>query len=201
MRKTCLLLLMLWLVQPWMAGAMVLDRILAVVNGEIIALSDVESELIFFEGLGISDSAIQEKVQKLIDQKLFLTEAKRFDVGNPSESEIQEELQRMQKRFASPDLFEKALRQSGMTLEDLKQKITEHLIVDRFIDQRIRFFVIVLPEEISHYYDDHHSDFQNKPLADVENEIEKLLTTQKAKEKLEDYLSKVRAKANIQINF
>ena len=201
MRKTCLLFLMLWFVQPWMAGAMVLDRVLAVVNGEIIALSDVESELIFFEGRGISDSAIQEEVQKLIDQKLFLTEAKRFDVGNPTASEIQEDLQRLQKRFASPDLFEKALRQNGMTLEDLKQKITEHLIVDRFIDQRIRFFVIVLPEEISRYYDDHHPDFQNKPLADVENEIEKLLTTQKAKEKLEDYLSKVRAKANIQINF
>jgi peptidyl-prolyl cis-trans isomerase SurA len=183
-----------------MAEAIVLDRILAVVNGEIIALSDAEGELVFFEGRAVSDSAIQEEVQKLIDQKLFLAEAKRFDVGSPSESEVQEELQRIQRRFASPDLFEKALRENAMTLEDLKHKVTEHLIVDRFIDQRIRFFVIVLPEEVSRYYDEHHSDFQNKPLENVENEIEKFLTTQKAKEKLEDYLSKVRAKANIQIN-
>lgn len=200
-------LVVLWFLQAWIAEAIVLDRVLAVVNGEIISLSEVESELIFFDQVnpapekGFSDSDIQAGIQKLIDHKLLLAEAKRFDVEDPTPKQIQEKLEEIQKRFSTPGGFEKTLRQNAMTLEDLKQKIAEHLIVDRFIDQRIRFFVIVLPEEIASYYAEHQADFQGRPLDEVEKDIERILLEQKEKTKLEDYLTKLRTKANIQINF
>ncbi len=205
--KKYFFLVALWFFQAWIAEAIVLDRVLAVVNGEIISLSDVESELIFFDQVnpapekGFSDSDIQAGIQKLIDHKLLLAEAKRFDVENPTPKQIQENLEETQKRFSTPGGFEKALRQNAMTLEDLKQKIAEHLIVDRFIDQRIRFFVIVLPEEIASYYAEHQADFQGRPLDEVEKDIERILLEQKEKTKLEDYLTKLRTKANVQINF
>ncbi len=205
--KKYFFLVALWSFQAWIAEAIVLDRVLAVVNGEIISLSEVESELTFFDQVnpvqekGLSDSAIQAGIQKLIDHKLLLAEAKRFDVEDLTGKEIQEKLEEMQKRFSTPGSFEKALRQNAMTPEDLKQKIAEHLIVDRFIDQRIRFFVIVLPEEISRYYAENKADFQGKPSDEVEKDIERILLEQKEKTKLEDYLSKVKAKVSIQINF
>ncbi len=200
-------LVVLWFFQAWIAEAIVLDRVLAVVNGEIVSLSEVESELIFFDQVnpapekGFSDSDIQAGIQKLIDHKLLLAEAKRFDVEDPTPKQIQEKLEEIQKRFSTPGGFEKALRQNAMTLEDLKQKIAEHMIVDRFIDQRIRFFVIVLPEEIASYYAEHQADFQGRPLDEVEKDIERILLEQKEKTKLEDYLTKLRTKANVQINF
>lgn len=200
-------LVTLWLFQAWTAEAVVLDRVLAVVNGELISLSEVESELIFFDQVnpdqekGFSDSVIQTGTQKLIDHKLLLAEAKRFDVEDPTPQKIQKKLEEIQKRFGTPAAFEKALRQNAMTLEDLKQKITEHLIVDGFIDQRIRFFVIVLPEEISRYYAENQTNFQGKPLAEVEKDIERILLEQKEGKKLEDYLRILKNKASIQINF
>ncbi len=200
-------LVALWFFQAWITEAIVLDRVLAVVNGEIVSLSEVESELIFFDQVnpapekGFSDSDIQAGIQKLIDHKLLLAEAKRFDVEDPTPKQIQEKLEEIQKRFSTPGGFEKALRQNAMTLEDLKQKIAEHMIVDRFIDQRIRFFVIVLPEEIASYYAEHQADFQGRPLDEVEKDIERILLEQKEKTKLEDYLTKLRTKANVQINF
>jgi peptidyl-prolyl cis-trans isomerase SurA len=205
--KNIFFLVALWFFQAWMAEAIVLDRVLAVVNGEIISLSDVENELIFFGEVkpvpekGFSDSDIQAGIQRLIDHKLLLAEAKRFDVENPNSKQIQEKLEEIQKRFSTPGDFEKALRQNAMTLEDLKQKIAEHLIVDRFIDQRIRFFAIVLPEEIAGYYAEHQADFQGKPLEEVEKDIERILLEQKEKAKLEDYLRILKNKASIQINF
>ncbi len=197
----------LWFFQVWVAEAVVLDRVLAVVNGEIISLSEVESEMIFFgqvnraQEKGLSDSVMQAEIQKLIDHKLFLNEAKRFDVEDPTETEIQGKLEEVQKQFSTPQTFEKNLRQNAMTLEDLKQRIKEHLIIDRFIDQRIRFFLIVLPEDISRYYTENKADFQGKSLDEVEKEIERILLEQKEKAKLEDYLSKIKTKARIQINF
>jgi peptidyl-prolyl cis-trans isomerase SurA len=193
--------------QVWTAEAIVLDRILAVVNGEIISLSEVESGLIFFDQVkpiqekGFSDSLIRTGIQNLIDHKLLLAEAKRFDVEVPTEEEMNQKLEEIQRRFNNPGEFEKALRQNVITLEDLRQKIAEHLIVDRFIEQRIRFFAIVLPDEIARYYAEHQADFQGKPLEEVEKDIETILLEEKEKAKLEDYLKKLRSKASIQINF
>ena len=207
MKRKYLFLVALLFFQVWVAEAVVLDRVLAVVNGEIISLSEVEGELTFFgqvdpaQEKGLSDSVIQAEIQKLIDHKLLLTEAKRFDVEDPTETEIQGRLEEVQKQFSTPQTFEKNLRQNAMTLEDLKQRIKEHLIIDRFIDQRIRFFLIVLPEDISRYYTENQADFKGKSLDEVEKEIERILLEQKEKTKLEDYLSKVKTKARIQINF
>ena len=205
------LFLVLWSLQPGLSEAMVLDRILAVVNGEVISLSDVESDLIFLskvehppqgdQGGNLSDSAIRAGIWELINHKLLLAEAKRFDVEDPTESQIHQGLEIIQNRFPSPAAFEMALRQNAMTQEDLRQKVKEHLRVNRFIDQRIRFFVIVLPEEISRYYSENQGKFQDKTYEEAEKEIEKFLSETKAKDKLEAYLSNLKAKASIQINF
>jgi len=63
------LFLVLWPLQPGSSAVIVLDRILAVVNGEVISLSDVESDLFYFSkvepppqrdlGGTLSDSAIR----------------------------------------------------------------------------------------------------------------------------------------------
>jgi len=205
------LFLVLWPLQPGSSEVIVLDRILAVVNGEVISLSDVESDLFFFSkvepppqrdlGRTLSDSAIRTGIRELINQKLLLAEAKRFDVEDPTERQIAEELEIIQNRFPSPAAYEMARRRNAMTLEDLRQRVKEHLRVNRFIDQRIRFFVIVLPEEISQYYSENQEKFQHKTYEEAEKEIEMFLTEAKAKEKLEAYLSNLKTKASIQINF
>lgn len=195
--------------QPWPSDAILLDRIVAVVNGEVISLSDVESELFFFgkinaspqgDQMNLPDSSIRVGVQELINHKLLLAEAKRFDVEDPTEMQIQRELEIIKNRFRSPQGFEMALRQNAMDPEDLKQKIKEHLIVNRFKDQRIRFFVIVLPDEISRYYSENQETFQGKTYEEAEKEIERLLSEEKMKDKLKAYLSNLRAKASVQVN-
>ena len=211
MRTFFFVILILWPLQPWLSEAIVLDRILAVVNGEVISQSDVESEFVFFSKVEnqthldragkLSDSVIRIGTRELINQKLLLAEAKRFDVEDPTESQIHQELEIIQNRFPSPAAFEMALRQNAMTLEDLQKKVKEHLRVNRFIDQRIRFFVIVLPEEISGYYSENQGKFKDKTYEEAEKEIEKSLSEAKTKDRLEAYLSNLRARANIQINF
>ena len=205
------LFLVLWPLQPGSSAVIVLDRILAVVNGEVISLSDVESDLFYFSkvepppqrdlGGTLSDSAIRTGIRELINQKLLLAEAKRFDVEDPTERQIDHELEIIQNRFPSPAAFEMALRRNAMTPEDLRQRVKEHLRVNRFVDQRIRFFVILLPEEISQYYSENQGKFQHKTYEEAEKEIEMFLTEAKAKGKLEAYLSNLKTKASIQINF
>ena len=211
MRIWVSLFLIFWPLQPGLSEAIVLDRILAVVNGELISLGDVEGDLVFFgkvEGLphvdrkgNLPDFAIRSGIRELINRRLLLAEAKKFDVEDPTEMQIRQELQFIQNRFPSSEAFEMALRQNAITLEDLRQGVKEHLRVDRFIDQRIRFFVIVLPEEVSRYYSENQGKFQDKTFEEAEKEIENSLSEIKTKDKLEAYLSNLKAKASIQINF
>jgi len=200
-------LLTLWILQAVISTAFILDRILAVVNGEVISLSDVERELFFFDNVDphtqadgknkFSDSAIEAGTHKLINHKLLLAEAKRFDVENPDEARIQRDLEKIQKRFASQSEFEKALHLNTITQEDLRQMVKEHLKVNRFVDQRIRFFVIVLPAEMSKYYSENQENFQGKTYEEAEKEINQILLTLKGKGKLEDLLLKLKANAEV----
>ena len=203
-RGLCLILLALHCLAP-SAQAVVLDQILAVVNGEIIPLSRVESRLFLLQSPTpqrgpYSEEKLQQGLQGMINHKLLLAEAERFGVEDPSREEIQQEVEAFRKRFPLEEDFEQALRRHAMTQDDLRRMLYEHQRVTRFIEQRISFFVIVLPDEISQYYDEHRQDFPDRTYEEAQEEIESILSRQKEKKKLDLFLSKLRSEARIEIS-
>ena len=87
-----------------------------------------------------------------------------------------------------------------MTPDDLRRMLYEHQMVTRFIEQRIGFFVIVLPDELSQYYDEHRQDFPDRTYEEAQEEIESILSRQKEKKKLDLFLPKLRSEARIEIS-
>ena len=96
------------------------DSILAVVNGEIITLSMVEDAMnaIWTDPQDIPQSR-QEALQKLIDHKLMLQEARKR-VAVVSAENLANAVVGVVSRFASPEDLSRALRQRGITQEDLE---------------------------------------------------------------------------------
>ena len=211
-----ILLTLLCLASP--VQGMVLDRILAVVNGEIISLGSVEGRLAFLgksvpqQAGPLSEEDLQTGIQEMINHILLLAEAERFGVEQPAAEQVQSKLDIIKKRFSSSSAFEHALRQHAMTLENLRQTVGEHLIVTRFIAQRIGFFIIILPKEISQYYTEHQQEFQNQIQNQTQNqiqnqinektqkEIESILFQQKERKKLDEFILNLRASARIEIS-
>lgn len=100
----------------------------------------------------------QSYLATLIRRRVLQPEAAARGVAVTAD-EVAEQLAEIQAEFATPSAFEEALREQGLTLDQLEQ-----LIADRTLEQKLRESVNadLAPSdaEIQAYYDDNISDYQ-----------------------------------------
>ena len=132
------------------------NRIVAIVNDEIITEADVTSHVeAVLDNEEIpaserSDSAAVHHVvlRRLIDQRLMRQEAKRAGVS-VSPEEVLERLTMLQGRFRSVEEFDAFLKEGGVSKEQLKEQLRDQLVVQRLIDERVRATIVVSPQEVA----------------------------------------------------
>ncbi len=187
--------------------AKVVERIAAVVNNRIITLSALNAAIelrkadIQIEEDIADEDIIREKVLwELIDRALIINEAEKFGMSKIPDAEIAEALEEMKKAYSTDDDFERALSKWGMNIDDLRLYIKEQIISIKFIDQRIRFFVNVSDEDIAKFYIENKSSFGNKLMEDIKSEVEVFLAEEEVARQLEEYIKKLKAKAEIRVN-
>lgn len=151
----------------------VVDKIVAVVNDEVITQREVDALLfsVFtqlsatYEGEELEErlrKARQDAIQQLIDNKLVLSEAKKQKII-VSEEEITELIDETKANFASEVEFEEALDSQSLRLIDLKERYKEQVMLKKIIDKIIRKEVSISPGEYISYYQSHPDQFK-KPL-------------------------------------
>ncbi|MBI5181255.1 MAG: SurA N-terminal domain-containing protein [Nitrospirae bacterium] len=187
--------------------AKVVDRVAAVVNNRVITLSTLnaatelrKADIQIEEDISDEDLIREKILRELIDRSLIINEAEKFGMTKLPDAEITEALEEIKKAYPTEVEFEKALSRWGMNTEDLRLYIKEQITALKFIDQRIRFFVKISDEEIDKFYKEKKSSFGNKSLDEVKEEIEVYLTEEEVARQLEEYVKKIRAKAEIRIN-
>lgn len=131
------------------AAASRIDRVLAVVNGEPVTLSEV------FEAMALAPGAeptLEETLERLIDARLMEHEARRYPQEPPSEEESEATLRALMDRFATPDDYRATLRRLGIAEDYLRKRIRRELVVDRYVDRRFRPLVQVAQRDVEEYY-------------------------------------------------
>jgi hypothetical protein len=115
-----------------------IDRIMAVVGGQPITLSDVAGVRQFqlIEVPGDAPDPIGFVVDRLIDRTLMLAEVNRFQPPEPDASEIDSRVNEMQARAGSTAAFEKSLAMTGMTAEQIRRFVRDSLRMDTYVNQR-----------------------------------------------------------------
>jgi hypothetical protein len=130
-----LLALALGFQQP---SAAVIDRIMAVVGGQPIMLTDVTAATTFQlvdVPAGTAD-ATQYVLVRLIRRTLILTEVDRFQPPEPDESEIRTRVDDLERRAGSPDAFQRELAVTGMTRDQLRRYIRDDLRIRTYLLER-----------------------------------------------------------------
>ena len=122
---------------PSRGGAEVIDRVLAVVSGSLITLSDVNAA----HDLGLvtprpSGDPIRDVLSQLIDRELQLAEVDRYAPPEPSAADVDREVQAVRLRFPSPEAFEAVLARSGIDLAHLRETMRENLRIRGYLAQR-----------------------------------------------------------------
>jgi hypothetical protein len=119
------------------ARAETIDRVLAVVAGQLITLSDVTaaSDL----GLQSADAAadpVRAVLDKLIDRELVLAEVDRYAPAEPTVEAVDREVERVRQRFPSAAAFDAALARSGIDEVHLRETLRQDLRMRAYLDQR-----------------------------------------------------------------
>ena len=119
------------------ASAEIIDRLLAVVGGQLITLSDVTAarDLGLQSVEGAADP-VRAVLSKLIDRELVLAEVDRYAPPEPTAQAIEQEVERIRARFASPDVLASTLARSGFDEKQLREIIRQDLRIRAYLDQR-----------------------------------------------------------------
>jgi len=156
------------------AASEVLDRIVAVVNEDIILLSELRERMapyaqrIHRQGLDPDNErktlfkVREEILNRLVDEKLTDQEIQRNEIQVDS-AEIDSTIERIKtsNSFTDEDL-RGFLAQEQITMEQYRDRIKEQVLRTRLVNFQVKSKVVITEEEIRAYYDDHPELFGGK---------------------------------------
>jgi hypothetical protein len=130
----------------------VVDRIVARIEDGVILLSEVQ-QLSSYQRLvdGKSESDAQV-LDRLIDQWIVRTEAETARFPHPSDADIQKNVERLTKSFASPDEYETRKKESGLSDAEIRAIASDQLYLSNYLDSRFRPSVQIDPKAVEDYY-------------------------------------------------
>ncbi len=115
----------------------VIDRVLAVVGGDLIMLSDVTAARdLGLISPGNAAEPVREILSRLIDRSLILAEVERYAPPEPSAEAISDELEAARTRFEAPEAFATALARVGLDERHLRETLRENLRIRAYLNQR-----------------------------------------------------------------
>jgi hypothetical protein len=115
----------------------IIDRVMAVVAGDLIMMSDVRAarELGLVEP-GNAPDPDREVLTRLIDRALVLAEVDRYAPPEPNATEVDAEVEAVRRRFGSPAALEGVLGRLGLDENYLREELREDLRIRAYLDQR-----------------------------------------------------------------
>jgi hypothetical protein len=135
-----------------LAAQEIVDRIVARIEDDVILLSEVQ-ELSRYQQLadGKSESAAQI-LDRLIDQWIVRTEAETARFPRPADDDVQRNVERLKKSFASPEEYETRKKESGLSDAEIRAMTTAQLYLGNYLDSRFRPSVQIDPKAVEDYY-------------------------------------------------
>ena len=184
--------------------AQLLDRVLAVVDGAPITLSDVNAAV----KLGLVDSAAKPGDERgalnaLIDRRLQLIEVNRYLPPEPSAVAIDARLAETQRRFPSDEAFQAALKETGVSPTDLRAAVRDNLRIASYLDQRFGAGYQPGEDEVLTYYRAHQAEFTRagvvRPYTEARDEARKRLIESRTTTLIRDWVEGLRRRVEVML--
>jgi peptidyl-prolyl cis-trans isomerase SurA len=192
--------------------AVVLDRIVAIVNGHVILQSDWQ-DAIRFEAFaaGEQSSKLSPADQKavldqLIDQELLREQMRSGEAQLTNAEQVAKRLAEIRKLYPGAESdsgWQAVLQRYGFTEDEVRSRVSRTLDIMSLVEARLRPDVTIDSASISRYYNQQllpqlqADGASSVPLAEVTPKIKELLTEQKVSELLVSWLENLRAGSDI----
>lgn len=120
------------------ARAEIIDRLMAVVNGEVLTLSDVNAAAmlkLLTPEAGRPDAA-SAVLDRLIERTLIVGEVDRYQPPEPAPEEIEKRYNAVAARAGGEAGLQRMLAATGMTADQLRRWVRDDLRMETYFNQR-----------------------------------------------------------------
>jgi peptidyl-prolyl cis-trans isomerase SurA len=191
-----------------------LDRVAAIVNGDLILESDVEAEQRFAAFQPFTEAKTRDQlIDRLIDRTVILQQMALQPEPAITDAEVDAELASLRKTIPKCATYhceteagwEKFIAAQGFTLEELRTRWRLRMDVLRFIEERFRMGIRISQAELDDYYKAtllpaYQKENAAPPAeASVADKIQEILLQQQVDKLLDDWLATLRAQGGVRI--
>lgn len=193
-----------------------MDRVVAIVNGDLILDSDVDEERRFeaFQPYRDAAQSSREKtIERLVNRQLILQQAKLQPEDPFSDADVDREIAGLKKDIPECKQYacdtttgwERFLAAHGFTPESLRERWKERMEVLRFIAERFKQGIRISDADIKSYYEKQMlPEYAKKgvtppALATISDRISEVLLQQQVSLLLNDWLKSLRAQGQVVI--
>ena len=203
---------------PQTAGnGVVLDQVVAVVNGDLVLESDIDEERRMAAFQPFSDTSKpfsrDRAIDRLVDRTLILQQAKLQPEAPITDADIEAQLATLRKDIPACKTYhcetdagwQKFLADKGFTVAELNERWRERMRVLRFIEARFKMGIRISPAEIKTYYEKtllpQYAQQKATPpkLDSISDRIQEILLQQQVSALLEDWLKSLKAQGSVRM--
>ncbi|MES0445860.1 MAG: SurA N-terminal domain-containing protein [Desulfobacterales bacterium] len=178
-------------------SAEIVDRIVAVVNDDIITLFELNlsfkpyADKIRERGYPLEEESKvlfktwEDILNQLIEQKITDQEIKRYKISI-SEQEIDQTIERIKEaNYYTDEDLRAALANDGLTMEEYRKQMKEQILRKRLVNLKVTSKIVITKEDIKSYYETHKDKYGGENKYHLRNIIMKVSSLVDEKEKLE----------------
>jgi hypothetical protein len=178
-----------------------LDRTLALVGGQPITLSDARAAL----ALGLIDSGqgssapMSDAVARLIQRELILREVQRYAPAAPSESAVDERLEKIRGRFPNAAAMNRVLDANGFTAARLGAWLRDDLRTEAYLAQRFASAATPADAEVARAYTQSKAAYDQKfaSFEEAAPAIRQMLIESRRRQLIVDWVSDLERRTEI----
>ncbi|MFZ5571399.1 MAG: peptidylprolyl isomerase [Thermodesulfobacteriota bacterium] len=176
-------------------GAEIVDRIVAVVNDDIIPLTEFEknynplAEKIKDYGYPPDEERqmmfkLRESIlNQMIEKKLTEQEIIRLSI-NVSEEELDSAIERIkEKNLMTDEDIRKRLRDEGLTMEEYRSEMKGQILRAKLVEREVKSNIVITDKDLENYYEEHQDEFGGDTRYHLRNIIMKVGSSADEEEK------------------
>ena len=197
------------LLSPSTARGEIIDRVAAVVDRQVVTLSEV-NQIVELRLIARRDGEAEAEyrrrvVDALVAHLLRYRDVERFGAPDVSADAIEARLREIVARFPSEEDFAETLVRVEMSLDEVRNLIKRQLQVAAYVDERFAPMIFVSLAEIEEYYRNVWAPQRRSrglpvpPLGEVREEIRTLIRAGQLDNEIENWTVQLRSRANVDI--
>lgn len=187
------------------AGTILVDKIAAVVNNEIITVSDIDKSILYNSPLRKKNESVNEfylnELNNLINYKVIYLEFR--DQFILTEDDFEEVNRSTIEKYGSITKFISILKKFDMDMNDFREFVKEKILFEKVIREKFQFNIIIDFKEIEEFYNKEYLTFQKelnlppKTIIEMTPVIEKHLKEKRITKKLSFWLDEIKSSYKI----